>query len=333
MTDKKNESERLYKNYSKIEDNREKVYNAIFSLTRNKTGEQWILEPGVGVGKVTSLFLDFYQYREGDKFRYIGIECNKNMIELFNEEIEEKIKLKHGWEYKQYERIDDFYREMEDIVSKDSNVLVLIEGDFFDLKNTLPLKISERKFDHIILSFFINWLDRRWRAGIKKTTNMIEDHGKVTLVTGGGELFAFHRGSGEVIDLTKWDDHKSKLWKIQLDIKNQLISEGCGNFKQLTPSDPVPILEEFMINGFKVDDESPKRIKTRETKIDKDFKGQLKTLIVNDPFKYLDENVDKESISRIIDDTLNIFSKQTGTNAFPGHIKGRIFYDIFLLAK
>jgi hypothetical protein len=223
------------------------------------------------------------------------------------------------------------------IENKESNVLVMIEGDFFDLKNILPLKSGERKFDHIILSFFINWLDRRWRRGIRKVITMLKDKdkekGNIVLVTGGGELLAFHRGSGEVIDLEIWDEHKAQLWKIELNIKNQLIREGCGNFKQLTPSDPIPILEEFMINGFKVDDKSYERIHWCGTEIDKNFKGQLKTLIVNDPFKYLDENVDKESISKIIEDTLNKFSKQTGTNAFQEAIKGRIFYDIFLLAK
>jgi hypothetical protein len=109
MAEKKINAERLYKEYSQIPgDKREKVYNAIFGVIQNKTGEQWILEPGVGVGKVTSLFLDFFKDREGDRIRYIGIECNKNMTELFNEEIEKKIKVKKGWEYKQYGRVDDF---------------------------------------------------------------------------------------------------------------------------------------------------------------------------------------------------------------------------------
>ncbi len=332
MTDKEIGSERLYKEYSKIPGKkREEVYNAIFSEVHDKSGEQWILEPGVGVGKVTSLFLDFYKAKPHDRIRYIGIECNEKMIEIFNEDIEDKVNGK-GWEYKSYENVHDFYRGLDNISKTESNVMVLIEGDFFHLEDGLQLKKGNRKFDSIILSFFINWLDRRWRKGIQRAGDMLRDKGKIVLVTGGGELFAFHRGSGEVIDLENWDDQKAELWKIQLELKNQLIQEGQGNFKQLTPSDPVPILEEFMLNGFNVDEKNYKRIKWDSPIIDDKVEERLEAILLKDPFKYFDENIDKDSAFKKVKNAVEALGKKFKEKNLTD-IYGRIFYDIFLLAK
>lgn len=344
MTKKQESPEELYHYYSAIRKKKRKdIFGKVFDMVgkKNEQGELWILEPGTGGGKMTSIFVDFHDCNLPCKIRYVGIEQNKDIFKIFNKAMNSSIKKKgDSWEYKFFKNVDEFYRDLDKISKIQSNVLILIEGDYFDLKD------DEKQFDFIVLSFFISWLDRKWRKGTHKAVNMLKEGGNMMLVTGGGELFVFHRGSGEVIDLENlkkkkpsdsWDvpmQAKAEFWKLQLDLKKQLIRKGNANFKQLTPSDPFPILEELMISGLKIDEKNTKDIRTSWDRpiIDSDAKKRLEALILKDPFKYFDINIKKDLENKYkerIQKDINTFLEKYENVK----INGRTFYDVFVLAK
>lgn len=272
-----------------------------------------ILEPGIGYGKLAiPLSRDIYEKRKD--FLYTGVEKNSNMLEElfdYHEEIDEKIDEKK----KEKLRSGDFVQF--------ENNLRIKKVDFFEFAKRM--KNKNEKFDLIILSFFLNWLDRNWYEGVKETINLLSSSGIIILIGGGCDIFSNHRGFGGLLNYSfnNTDIGKSifKIWNKCLKINNCFAREGFLNYKNLTPCGLGPIVTRFLKNGFYKDG-----VRRFEWNKKVDYKSWKKAVEI-DPFRYYCHSVD-EKTNNIFSD---IFNNDELNNL--GEIETRCYYETIYLSR